>query len=92
MPFSSQTEKKDETSPFVSGLIVLPRTNVFPAARESSKEATKSANTSAASASCFCHAKTKMKTKFDKTYSLNLKSLSTHGSLRLNHSLNRRVL
>ena len=43
--------------PFVSGLIVLPRTNVFPAARESSKEATKSANTSAASASCFYNRK-----------------------------------
>lgn len=41
------------TVPFVSGLIVLPRTKVFPATRESSNDATKSANTSAHSDSAF---------------------------------------
>lgn len=41
------------TVPFVSGLIVLPRTKVLPATRESSNDATKSANTSAHSDSAF---------------------------------------
>ena len=43
-----------KNTPFVSGLYVFPFTNVLTDVLESWKEATKSANTSAHSASSFC--------------------------------------